>query len=59
MKKTKKKPFSTAPKNGVKKDMGPKMGGLFGAVTAKKPEPDNKVRKQHAMRTARLTGKLI
>lgn len=44
--------------SGKKKSMGPNMGGLFG-VTAKKPEVDNAPQKRHAMRTARLTGKII
>jgi hypothetical protein len=48
-----------AVKKNKKKGMGSNMGGLFGSVTAKKPELDNKVRKQHAMRTARLTGKIL
>lgn len=47
-----------AVKKNKKKGMGKSMGGLFG-VTAKKPEVDNAPRKQHAMRTARLTGKIL
>lgn len=47
-----------AVKKNKKKGMGKNMGGLFG-VTAKKSEPDNAPQKRHAMRTARLTGKLI
>lgn len=59
MKKSKKKPsFTTPPKKGDKKSFGKNMGGVFG-VTAKKTEPDNAPQKRHAMRTARLTGKLI
>jgi hypothetical protein len=57
--KKRKQKFTSGPKEGTRKDMGPKMGGLFGSMTAKKPEPDNKVKKQHAMRTARLTGKIL
>lgn len=47
-----------AVKKNKKKGMGKSMGGLCG-VTAKKPEVDNAPRKQHAMRTARLTGKIL
>lgn len=47
-----------AVKKNKKKGMGQKMGGLFG-VTAKKPEIDNSPQKRHAMRTARLTGKIL
>lgn len=45
-------------KKNKKKSMGRDMSGIFG-VTAKKPEPDNAPQKRHAMRTARLTGKII
>lgn len=44
--------------SGKKKTFGANMGGVYG-VTAKKPEVDNAPQKRHAMRTARLTGKLI
>lgn len=47
-----------AVKKNKKKRMGADMGGIFG-VTAKKSEPDNAPQKRHAMRTARLTGKIL
>ena len=52
---------SPPPKNGKKKKvaMTGDMGGMLG-VTAKKPEPDNNLRKkQSSARMARLSGKLI
>lgn len=54
--------FTTAPKAGgksigKKQTVGHEMGGMFGKVTPKKPEPDNFAPKRKDIKTGKVDSK--